>query len=322
MTPLSVRSFPRWPSAALRSGRIPLFAAVCLAVTAPQSVWAQAAERGPVVLGIGTGARAEGLGGAFQPGANDPNAAFVNPALAAIADGFRLGFERFDTEGTAASLSTASDWYGGGVFGAIQVLDWNGAPAGQYPGGLDPLLEAGQPGSTELALSAGYGRSLFGVRAGIGAKYLMQRIGDSNAATVAVDLGLAQRLGPGWIHFAVRNLGEATNWSEGDVELPTEVALGWGAYGRPLGPLDVGGAIDVTRRADGEWLTRGGLEFGYWPVRGRTFVGRVGLRSVPEGDASPVSFGGSFWGDSIVLDYAFHSVDGTDGVHRFTLGWR
>ena len=290
--------------------------------SAPNELRAQAPERAPVVLGLGSGARSLGLGGAFQPDAGDPNAVFVNPALAAMAGGFALGWQRFDSEGTLLSLSTAGDWYGGGVFGGVQVLDWTGAVPGQYPGGVDPVLAEGGPGSTEMALSVGYGRSLFGLRAGVGAKYLLQRVGASNAATLALDLGVARQLGPGWLHLTGRNLGAPTTWGSTDVELPTEVALGWGAYGQPVGPLDLGGAVDVSRRADGELVARGGLEFGYWPIRGRTFAGRVGVRTVPEGEASPVSFGGSFWGDALVIDYGFQPVDGTDGIHRITLGWR
>lgn len=293
-----------------------------IAGATPTVVAAQAPERAPVVVGLGSGARAQGLGGAFQPDAGDPDAAFVNPALAAQAGGFSLGWQRFDAEGTLVSLSTAGDWYGGGVYGAVQVLDWTGTPPGTFPGGVDPLLAEGGPGASEVALSVGYGRSLFGLRAGLGAKYLLQRSGATNAATLALDLGLARPLGPGWLHLAARNLGAPTTWGEAEVDLPTEVALGWGAWGRPLGPLDLGGAVDIVRRADGEWLAGGGLEFGYWPVRGRTFVGRIGVRTIPEGEASPVSFGGSFWGDALVIDYGFHPVDGTDGIHRITLGWR
>ena len=295
---------------------------VGVAAPPPSELGAQAPERAPVVLGLGSGARALGLGGAFQPDAGDADAVFVNPALAAQAGGFALGWQRFDAESTMFSLSTASDWYGGGVFGGVQVLDWTGAAPGQYPGGVDPLLGEGGPGGSEMALTVGYGRSLFGLRAGVGAKYLVQRVGASNAATVALDLGLARQLGPGWLHLTGRNLGAPTTWGDTDVDLPTEVALGWGAYGQPIGPLDLGAAVEVSRRADGELLAGGGLEFGYWPVRGRTFVGRIGLRRVPEGEAAPVSFGGSYWGDALVIDYGFHPVDGTDGIHRITLGWR
>ena len=322
MTPSTHRSLLLRSTAA--ASRVVVFALVVSGVTAPalDGLRAQAPERAPVVLGLGSGARSLGLGGAFQPDAGDPNAAFVNPALAASAGGFALGWQRFDAEGTSVSLATAGDWYGGGVYGGVQVLDWTGAAPGQYPGGVDPLLAEGGPGASEVALSVGYGRSLFGVRAGVGAKYLMQRSGATNAATLALDLGLAQQLGPGWLHLAARNIGAPTTWGETEVDLPTEVTLGWGAYGQPVGPLDLGVAAEVSRRADGEWLAGGGLEFGYWPIRGRTFVGRIGVRTVPEGEAAPVSFGGSYWGDALVIDYGFQPVDGTDGIHRVTLGWR
>lgn len=307
----------------LRLSALAFVVAVFAASASIAPLAAQAADRGPVVANLGFGARAQGTGGGFQPGEGDPDAVFVNPALAAMAGGFALGWQRFDTESTALSLSTARAWYGGGVFGGIRVLDHGGAEGpGTHPGGLDPLLAGTGPGATDMALTVGYGRSLLGFRTGVAAHWLLQRSGPTNAATVGVDLGLARRVGPGWLHGAVRNLGPSSTWGEREVDLPTEVGIGWGAWGRPLGPLDVGAAVDVTRRADGEWIAGGGLEFGYWPVRGRTFVARVGARSVPEGEASPLTLGGSFWGDDLVIDYAFQAVDGFDGVHRVTLGWR
>jgi len=64
------------------------------------------------------------------------------------------------------------------------------------------------------------------------------------------------------------------------------------------------------------------VELGYWPIQGRTFIARVGAQNVPEGEASPLSLGGSFRGDRIVLDYAFRPVDGFDDLHVITVGWR
>ena len=59
-------------------------------------------------------------------------------------------------------------------------------------------------------------------------------------------------------------------------------------------------------------------------MRGRTFVGRVGVRRVPEGEASPVSLGFAFWGDDLVLEWAWQPFgDPVDaGTHRFGIGWR
>jgi hypothetical protein len=37
---------------------------------------------------------------------------------------------------------------------------------------------------------------------------------------------------------------------------------------------------------------------------------------------SPVTFGGGFNGDDIVLDYAYEGFDTGNPSHRFTLAWR
>ena len=69
----------------------------------------------------------------------------------------------------------------------------------------------------------------------------------------------------------------------------------------------------------------GGLEIGYWPIRGRTFVARVGFQDPPAGSGlSPVSLGFAFWGDDITVEWAFRAYDGTEssGTHRFGLRWR
>ena len=54
---------------------------------------------------------------------------------------------------------------------------------------------------------------------------------------------------------------------------------------------------------------------GYYPVTGRTFVVRAGGRTVPEGEASPLTLGASYWGDSLVLEYAFQPVDDQSVFH-------
>lgn len=303
--------------------RLALLALLIAPLGAPAGAHAQTPQRGPVVIDLSHGARGLGMGGAFQPDAGDPDAAFVNPALAAQAGGFALGIQRFDRESTALSLATARPWHGGGIFGGVRHLDGSGvAGPGLYSGGIDPLLSGSGRGASETAITLGWGRELFGLRTGISGSWLQQRYGASNAATFSFDAGVSTGLGPGTAHLAARNLGSPTRWGDREVDLPTTVEAGWGAYGMQLGALDWGGAVELGRRADGEWVVGGGVEFGYWPVRGRTFMARIGAQSVPEGDASPLTLGGSFHGDELVIDYAFQAVDGFDGVHRLTLGWR
>jgi hypothetical protein len=302
-----------------------LLAVAVLAGAGPLDVAAQAPARAPAVVQFPAGARALGLG-AFQPDANDSDAVFVNPAWASTAEGFGVGWHRIGDASTALTMSAATDAFGGGVALGVRTFSHAAGTFGSPPavgaGGVDPYLEESERPTHETVATLAWGRSLLGIRVGIGASWIDQRVGSDNASTYAFDVGLATSLGPGEVGLAVRTLGAAPTFGESEPELPTEISLGWGAYGRPVGPLDLGTAVEVMRRADGEVVVGGGLEFGYWPVRGRTFVARVGARSVHEGEASPLVLGGSFWGDDLVLEYGWQPVDGTEGVHRVTLGWR
>ena len=62
---------------------------------------------------------------------------------------------------------------------------------------------------------------------------------------------------------------------------------------------------------------------GYWPVNGRTFVGRVGYRyRSNDFTANPFTFGGAFMGDDIILEYSYQGFETGDPSHRFGIGWR
>jgi hypothetical protein len=77
---------------------------------------------------------------------------------------------------------------------------------------------------------------------------------------------------------------------------------------------------------DDEVIYGGGIEVGYWPIQGRTFVARLGFQDVPDGgDALPLTTGFAFQGDDIVVEWAYRpfSVDAPDGgSDRFSLRWR
>lgn len=295
---------------------------LCVAASAAPLV-AQTPGREPAVVELSGSSRALALGHAFQLDGSDSDAVFYNPAVASRAQGFGMGIYWLGKGARSYTVSAATPWYGGGVAVGLQTLEY-GAPdgPGARAGGLEPVMEDGRPGAGEMVATLAYGRDLFGFRVGVAGKLIDQRFGGARTQSLAGDVGVARSLGPGWAGLAVRNLGDQQTIGGIDVDLPTEVTLGWGAYGRPLGPLDVGAAGAVTRRADGEMLYGGGIELGYWPVVGRTFVARIGVRNVPEGEASPVTFGGSYWGDDLVLEYAFQPTDGSKGIHRFTVGWR
>lgn len=283
---------------------------------------AQSAGREPAVLELTTSARAMGLGGAFQVDASDSDVVFHHPALAEGAAGFMMGYQRYGGDATGLSLSAATGWFGGGVAVGLRALEYGSTGPGAREGGIDPILSGGEVGMAEMAATVVFARDVGPVRVGLGGTLSTQRSGTARENRGAVDVGVARDVGPLEVALSARNLGPGYVIDGVEVEQPEEVTLGLGGYGRPVGPLDVGLAATVTRRADGEWLGGGGVELGYWPVQGRTFVLRFGGRHVPDGGAAPLTVGGSFWGDDLVLEYAFEPVEDHDGVHRLSVGWR
>lgn len=109
----------------------------------------------------------------------------------------------------------------------------------------------------------------------------------------------------------------------GEVPLPTRFTLGASSRSAPVGPLDVAFSSSLSYRLEGDVVPALGLELGYWPVTGRTFVGRIGYRYLSNDfSAIPFTFGGAFLGDDIALEYAFQAYDTGDPSHSFSIGWR
>lgn len=294
------------------------------ALSTGSPVWAQSAGHGPAVVELPASTRALALGDAFQLDAGDSDVLFYNPGLLGAAGGMMLGYHRFGDQSTAFTLSAATGWWGGAVGAGIQTLEYTtDAPPGGRPAGIDPFVTSGGTVVSEQVATVGYARSVGPVELGLAAKLIDQRHGDDRETSGAADIGVATRVGGFRMGLAARNLGPETDLGPGaDVGSPERFTLGAGRYGLRLGPLDLGLAAAVSHRADGEWIAGGGVEVGYWPVIGRTFVVRAGARNVPDGEALPVTVGGSYWGDDLVLEYAFQPVDDHDGIHRLSVGWR
>jgi hypothetical protein len=308
------------PSRALR--KIVRSAAVLSALAAP--VAGQTPGLEPAVVEIPGSTRAMALGHAYPLGAADSDVLFYNPALLGRAAGSMMaGAHLLGDEALAFSLSSARSWYGGSVGLGLQVLQYGSPGPGNRGGGLDPLVDPAGEGVSEISASLGVARELFGFRVGVAAKVVDQRWPDFRQATGSFDVGIAHGLGPLTAGLSVQNLGpDRALASDREVPQPRRITLGVGDYGQRVGPLDLGVAAAATLREDEELIFGGGLEVGYWPVIGRTFVLRVGARSVPEGDASPLTAGASYWGDDLILSYAWQAMDDLDGVHRISVGWR
>jgi hypothetical protein len=288
-------------------------------------------ERGPIVLGLPASTRALALGNSFGLGSQDSDALFYQPGLLNGAQGFSGSIQRYGSSSTLATFSVGRSWLSGGVVLGIQQLSY-GADATQPILGHDllelsadigSLRENGDVGVSELVVSAGYGRTIKGVQMGLVGKFIDERFGSLKSATGAIDLGAAASPGPVTVAFAVQNLGPAMTIGGEEIPLPLRFALGASTDRKPVGPLDLSASSAVSYRVEGDVIPSVGLEVAYWPVTGRTFVGRLGYRHLPrEQSGSPVTFGGAFMGDDIILDYAYEGFDSGSPSHRFSLGWR
>ena len=325
-------SSPRVPAPPAGSGlRLQVALALLLAsvvgpATFPTAAAAQDAAL-PLLLRLPASTRAMALGDAFMTDAGSADGVFYHPALVSGASGFGLAVQSWSGASTSAHASAATDWFGGTVAVGLQTLQYDRAAGAPVGAGLaqDLLFRQEARGASERVASVGYARESSGLRWGVSGKVLEQRLEGAAETAWAVDLGLAREVGPLTVALSAQNLGTEMTFGDAGVPLPRRYTLGAGAYGREVGPLDVGfsGSLRYEEQAE-EWVPGAGLEVGYWPVRGRTFVGRVGVQRVPEGEASGVTLGAAFWGDDLALEWAWMPFGGAvdDGTHRFGIGWR
>ncbi len=300
----------------------PLLAA--LLSVAPAALLAQDPGSLPRVLELPASTRAMALGDAYMMNAGHADAVFYHPALLTGAGGFGIELQRWDVAGTAAALSAATPWLGGGIGVGLLSLQYSGAGTrGEVaPGGQDHLFREGDTPVSERVLVLGYARELFGIDVGVAGKLVEERVDPNQEAVAMVDIGAATDVGPLQVALTVRDLGPDPV-VEPETSTP-RVVLGAGSYGRPLWILDVGLTAAASWSEERTALS-GGLEVGYWPVRGRTFVARAGLQDPHDGsDLSPLSVGFAYWGDDVTVEWAFRPYGGPEsrGSHRIGLRWR
>lgn len=319
----SSRSRP--PGSSLRTG-LPasLAIAAALSVLLVGGLSAQDPLPEPLVGVLPMGSRAMALGWAGPLGLPDPGTVLLHPALVAseerggpAAAGMQLDYTRLTGRATALGAAAVMPWFGGAVGVAVQALDYDGGTLPVFrdlwPG--DVATSSVGDGVSEMAASLVVGRRVGPVEVGVTGRIMTQRSGERSRSLEGFDVGVATRAGPVRIALSGRNLGTSGG-------LPAETVLGVGSGAAEVGPLDVAAAGQLRVREDGEVVTSGGVEVAYWPVQGRTFIARMGLRDTVGTAASPVTFGFGFRGDVLQLDYAFLLPDDDAGLHRITVGWR
>lgn len=300
--------------------------ALLAALATPLLAGAQVPDRAPLVLQLPATTASVAFGGAFPLADGTSDAVFAHPGVLGNARGAEAGVQVWEAGATGASASGALEWWDGAAALGVRTLTYRlpagGAGAGPPTLAAEDRLFDGDGGPvTELVGAVGYGREIKGVRAGAVGKWIERRVDGRRALTGAADLGLADELRGVTLGLAARNLGPALTRGGREISLPWDVTAGASFSGKPVGPLDLGAAAELAVRADGEVVPAGGLEVAWWPVLGRTFVGRIGLRRVPEGHGDPVSFGAAFYGDAIGLEYAYRGFEGA-ASHRIGIRWR
>ncbi|MFA6093803.1 MAG: PorV/PorQ family protein [Elusimicrobiota bacterium] len=284
-------------------------------------------DSGAAFLRIGTGARAEALGGAYTALASDVNALRYNPGGLGGLSKRELGFthaqwvmdSQFDVLAFAQPLKTGSLGVGMARLGM-------GAIEGRS---ADRQATEGFTASDSV-YTLGYGRPIveaFGgnLGAGINVKYLESRIGSDSASTFAADFGLMQKLDglPMTLGLSVLNMGQGLKFLDQRDPLPLTVSVG-GAY-RLAGAFNI--ALDVRHEPQDKSFDVGvGTEYSI--ISG--FALRAGYasasatRSSKNDGAGLAGLGGGFGLRlrNYSADYTFTPFGELGNVQRLSLGAR
>jgi hypothetical protein len=307
--------------------RLTRWSLVALAsLQAPAAAVGQAQDVLPLVQQLPGSARAMALGDAYAMDSGHADAIFYHPALLGGARGMGLEVQRWSGNSSSAAASAAFEFLGGGIGIGLRSLQF-GAQRGASPapGGQDHLFVLGEAPVSERIATIGYGRpsAFFGLDFGVAVDLVDERVDGIRQSVVLVDLGLSTEVGPVTMGLTIADIGDKpiVEARKG----PGRILLGAGAYGRQVGIFDLGFAAKVGFDDD-EMVFGGGVELGYWPIQGRTFVARLGFQDVPDAsEALPLTTGFAFQGDDITVEWAFRPFgDGAPngGSHRFALRWR
>jgi hypothetical protein len=286
----------------MTSKRLAVLVTVLVAVL-PASSLAQGTS-GSQFLGVGVGARAAGMGGAYVSVADDGTALHWNPGCLSQVEGHRLTLSHVSwlSDATYQYASYAAPFGRDAAFGvALEQgsVSWDNTGEG--------LFESG-----DFAGIAGYGRRVspaLGVGAGL--KFLSSSLGDQAASSFAVDLGMVYRVSDAArVGAAVRNVGPGLTFETETDPLPATMTVGGSYVWR--GVLL---SADLEKVNDLGATPRLGAEYAPVPhlaLRGGWIGGDETALSGMTGGV------GVNWKEQWALDYAYRSSE-LGGTHQFAL---
>jgi hypothetical protein len=306
-------------------------------VSAEASSFAKVGTSGAQFLKIGLGARGTAMGGAFIATADDPSAAFWNPACLVRVPGTQVQF-------------TGMQWfadilYGGGI--VSHEVEGVGIFSAQFAmlqsGDMDVTTVANPEGTGEtfscndMVAGISFSRMLTDrFSAGMTVKYVREQWDDISAGGIAVDIGTLYntgfktlRIGMTIQHFGAEITpgGEYRTYYSGDDS--TEV---YESYSMPM-IFKLGMAMDIINRGphfltvevDGihpsDNVEQLGVGTEYWYNNMFALRGGYRINTDEEGLTAGAGFNIPVSGKTISLDYAYADWNRLDMVHQASLGF-
>lgn len=304
---------------------------------AEASSFAKVGTAGAQFLKLGLGARGTAMGGAFVATADDPSAAFWNPACLVRVPGTQVQF-------------TGTQWFGDILYGGVVVtkeFSGIGTFAVQFAmlqsGDMD-VTTVEQPEGTgetfscnDMVAGLSFSRMLTDrFSAGLTVKYVREQWDDVSAGGIAVDIGTLYdtgfktlRIGMSIQHFGgeLTPGGEYTTWNSG--EDSTKV---YESYSMPM-TFRLGMAMDIINRGshfltvevDGihpsDNIEQLGIGAEYWYNNMFALRGGYRINTDEEGLTAGAGFNIPVGSSTISLDYAYADWNRLDMVHRASLGF-
>ncbi len=320
---------------------IVLAAAVAIFLLFPTSIeagsFAKVGTSGAQFLKLGLGARGTAMGGAFIATADDPSAAYWNPACLVRVPGTQVQF-------------TGMQWfadilYGGGI--VSREFQGIGTFAAQFAmlhsGDMDVTTVAQPQGTgetfacTDIAVSVSFARMLTDrFSAGMTVKYVREQWDDVSAGGIAVDIGTLYdtgfktlRIGMTIQHFGgeLTPNGEYFTYYSGNdstetyesYSMPMVFKLGMAMDVINRGPHDLTIEVDGIHPNDNVEQLAIGAE--YWYNNMFALRGGYRINTDEEGLTAGAGFNIPLGEQTISLDYAYADWNRLDMVHRASLGF-
>lgn len=305
--------------------------------SAEASSFAKVGTSGAQFLKLGLGARGAAMGGAFVATADDPSAAFWNPACLVRVPGTQVQFTgvQWFADILYGGVAISSEFQGIGTFALQFAMLSSGdmeETTVEQPEGTGVNFSC-----SDIVAGLSFARMLTDrFSAGLTVKYVRESWDDVSAGGLAVDIGTLYdtgfktlRIGMSIQHFGgeLTPDGDYTTWNSGNDSLHT-----YESYSMPM-TFKLGLAMDIINRGSHFMTVEVDgihpndnveqLAIGAEYVYNNMFALRGGYRinTDEEGLTAGAGFNIPLGDKTITLDYAYADWNRLDMVHRASLGF-